>query len=155
MGTTLNLKITHTILLVLANILHLVKPSNFGECGFMLCMGSLLLEEIANREGIQGKYCPAMVGAITKVVDYLKAVKTPSKISNETSYDMVELWVYGKLDKNSYKSFVNATAYCVKSINKFYKRSLYKDYIMDWESVNKVFEEGGISQVLNPSLMPL
>lgn len=121
----------------------------------MLCMGSLLLEEIANREGIQGKYCPAMIGAITKVVDFLKAVKIPSKISTESSYDMLELWVYGKLDANTFKSFVNATAYCVKSLDKFYKRSTYKEYIMDWEGVNKVFQIDGISKILNKALIPV
>lgn len=55
MGTEKNLKILQTILLVVCNLIDKVRASD-STVGFLAAMAAVFIEDIVNKERIQGKY---------------------------------------------------------------------------------------------------
>ncbi|CAI2363105.1 unnamed protein product [Moneuplotes crassus] len=157
MGTEKNLKIMHTILLVIGNLLDKINPvlsKSYSDCTFLLCTSSLLLEEIVNKENIQGKYCPYLVSSCVKILKFIKEVSLP-KADPARKMSMLDLFLHSELDATSVKAFINCTALLVKSLDKFYRWSEYRDYILDLPDVIAVTESIKFGKYVDESLHPI
>lgn len=132
LGTEKNLKIMHTVLLVVSSIISVVAKNlqvfsdQFDICSFLLPMAGLLLEEIANKETIQGKYLPSMLSAVTATQNYVQQEKDKQEIEKSEKLSLIDMFLKGKLTS----SFVLATEKMGHVFEVFYKRSEYRDYIL-------------------------
>ena len=68
---------------------------------------------------------------------------------------MVDLFIYDKLDGKTVKTFINTSALLLKSLEKFYKLSIYRDYVIDYEILIPIIESSKFHKHLNPSLTPI
>ncbi len=68
---------------------------------------------------------------------------------------MIDLFIYDKLDSSSVKAFINWVALYVKSLDKFYKASQYRDYILDLPEIIEVTESIKFGRYVNEELQPI
>lgn len=120
----------------------------------------MLLEEVANKEGIQGKYLPCMISSVIKVCRFITLNETsiPQKSDPGSKMNLLELFLYDKLNKRSVKAFINSTGALLKSFDLLYRRSEYRDYILDTSVdslLTKCTKSAVFTQHLSPSLKPL
>ena len=147
----------HTILLVIGNIIDKIDPlknNSYSECTFLLCTASLLLEEIANKPSIQGKYCPYVLSSAVKVLRFINTTPLPKSMS-ENKMSMLDLFIHDKLDCTTVKAFVNTAALLMKSLDKFYWRSEYRDYVLDFDEIFSIVDSIKFNKYVVDSLQPI
>ena len=101
-----------------------------------------------------------MISSVVKVCRFitLNEDSIPQKSDPACKMSLLELFIYDKLDKSSVRAFINSTGALLKSFDLLYRRSEYRDYILDTSIdslLTKCTKSAVFVQHLSPNLKPL